>query len=180
MNYLIIKPAGASLELALCVGGLTSDIILTGLLTSEGGRLVDASGTELTSLAAPSVASGVAQALAWLSDRNLRVDAVVHNWPLPGANGAAIQAHAGVRLSEESLGRLAASDAYSGVLQTHALVQAWRPACAQAMYLSSPTTPERVVTEISRMGLFAPPAACPQRVRVRCEGCPAGSTQAKN
>ena len=172
MNILIVTPGEAAIQLSLCVGAAAAECVLSGemvvadgsvtitLRDPQGGLLLQQSVTGRQAL------DGLPSALTWLSERHLRVDAVVHLRAMHQTE------HTTVRLNEATLDAMRPFPGSLGLLEAYAHVLNWRADCPQALFMTHrPTTPAWVADTVHSSGVLNPPASCPKKVRVRCESC---------
>lgn len=176
MNILLIAPRESAIQLSLCVGEAKAECVLSGDLQSDDSgvtiTLLDPQGGLLfqQKVLGNQALDGLPAALNWLSERHLRVDAVVHQRDMHQTE------HTTVRLNEAMLSAMRPFPGSIQVLEAYAHVLTWRPDCPQALFMTHrPTTPAWVVEVVLATEALQPPLTCPKKVRVRCESCNAAA-----
>jgi hypothetical protein len=172
MNILILAPKAGRIELSLCVvDGGAPELALQGhacLGTPGVAVLHDPRGAVLHrfEFTGEPIAAGLASALTWLRERNIRVDAAVHEVSPLVANDLTL------RLSPAMKGVLSGAPA-NQARESVTAVTAWDDACPQFVhYAIDPGNIDNLVSAVTN-ACATPPSYCRQNRKVRCDACTA-------
>jgi hypothetical protein len=172
MNILILASKPDRIDLSLRVGGGTTPaLVLAGhvcLGAPAVAELRDPQGTVLHRLefTGERLAAGLVSALTWLRNRNIRVDAAVHEV------GPLVPNDLILRLSAAMKGTLSSSPANQARESVKA-VSAWDETCPQFVhYAIDPGNLDNLVSAVTD-ACATPPSYCRQNRKVRCDACTA-------
>jgi len=174
MNILVLAPKADRIDLSLRVGdGAAPALVLAGHVCigePSVAELRDPQGVVLHRLefTGARLAAGLVSTLSWFRERNIRVDAAVHEV------GPLVPNDLILRISPAMKGNLSGAPAREARESVKA-VTAWDVACPQFVhYAIDPGNLDNLVSALSKAASGSqPPASCRQNRKVRCDACAA-------